>query len=221
MPESNAPIDVAFNGNNYRRYPDSPHLNHQRYYTKTTGKGFCTLHRDIYEYFKGPIPDGWHVHHLDEDFFNNSPDNLGCMPYAEHRAEHSDVMAAAARKSIETARLYASEWHGTEAGLAFHKKLGRESWDNREREPIGTCANCGDPIESFFKRKDDAEARYCSRKCSRAVADRAKRYTVEAKCPVCEQAFQVRKWGKRAKTCSIICGSALRWGRSPGVQPPC
>jgi hypothetical protein len=47
-------------------------------------------HRVIYESTQGPIPGGWHVHHIDGDSLNNSPSNLQALPPGEHSRIHND-----------------------------------------------------------------------------------------------------------------------------------
>lgn len=54
---------VVFQGRKYPRYPDSPKKVHRLYF----GRSGHLLHRDVWEHHHGPIPDGHHVHHIDED----------------------------------------------------------------------------------------------------------------------------------------------------------
>src|SRR5690606_31217125 len=37
---------------------------------------------------RGPIPEGWHVHHIDHDPSNNAVENLEPKPPGEHSAHH-------------------------------------------------------------------------------------------------------------------------------------
>lgn len=46
------------------------------------------LHRHIYSYYNGPIPDGCHVHHKNHDKSNNNINNLSCISHSEHIALH-------------------------------------------------------------------------------------------------------------------------------------
>lgn len=46
-------------------------------------------HRYIWEKANGPIPDGYEVHHKDEDKTNNDISNLECIPISKHRSLHS------------------------------------------------------------------------------------------------------------------------------------
>lgn len=53
------------------------------YYGATEGdRGY--LHRAVWEAANGPIPDGFDVHHRDWDKFNNTLENLECLPKDDH-----------------------------------------------------------------------------------------------------------------------------------------
>lgn len=55
---------------------------------KIDGK-FISTHRHVWAQANGPVPEGWEVHHVDLDRFNNELANLVAMPAAEHRLLHS------------------------------------------------------------------------------------------------------------------------------------
>lgn len=57
------------------------------YYGRTTGNRRY-LHQDVWEFYSGPIPEGFEVHHLDEDKSNNDISNFELMASAEHAARH-------------------------------------------------------------------------------------------------------------------------------------
>ena len=64
-------------------------INNHGYYRSTDRKGTQLLHRYVWETEKSRIPDGWDVHHLDEDKANNIITNLECLPKAEHTRKYS------------------------------------------------------------------------------------------------------------------------------------
>ena len=70
-------------------------FNGRKYTRRNTGYYGCTtesrqlLHRDVWEHHKGPIPDGWDIHHIDCNRENNTIDNLECLPKAEHTRRYS------------------------------------------------------------------------------------------------------------------------------------
>ena len=46
-------------------------------------------HRVVYEKHHGPIPEGFHVHHRDENPRNNDPGNLELLSPGDHKKIHS------------------------------------------------------------------------------------------------------------------------------------
>ena len=51
--------------------------------------GYVYEHRLVWFEANGPIPDGFHVHHKDEDKTNNDPANLELKSNPDHQHEHS------------------------------------------------------------------------------------------------------------------------------------
>lgn len=52
----------------------------------------CHIHRLEWEKFNGKIPDGYVVHHKDENKLNWSIDNLELLTRAEHIMRHKNVV---------------------------------------------------------------------------------------------------------------------------------
>jgi hypothetical protein len=47
------------------------------------------MHRYVWQKEKGPIPDGWDIHHINEVKGDNRIENLECLPKAEHTRKYS------------------------------------------------------------------------------------------------------------------------------------
>lgn len=62
-------------------------LRENGYYGETTGKREY-LHRAVWRAFKGSIPEGYDVHHRDENKMNNHPDNFDLLTKSEHGKTH-------------------------------------------------------------------------------------------------------------------------------------
>ena len=151
---------VEFNGNVYRRYPDSPRPHLRKYYSRS--RSF--LHRVIWEDAYGEIPEGHHIHHKDGNHLNNDLDNLQCLPVAEHHREHSDEYSKRGRsdaqiKHLASIRTKAAAWHKSDEGLAWHALHGKRSWLNRVKIGL-VCQECGTAFESFF-----SDAKFCGKPC--------------------------------------------------------
>ena len=62
----------------------------RRYYWK--GQSWQPQYRAIWKYAHGAQPAGHHIHHVDFDALNDSPDNLQLLPAETHDALHRDQM---------------------------------------------------------------------------------------------------------------------------------
>lgn len=156
-----------------------------------------------------------HVHHEDHDPFNNDPSNLALMTPKEHRQEHARKFDEARMEIFrKTTLAAAAEWHGSEAGIAWHREHGRRTWQNRETSTF-ICPECGAEHEGHFPERS-GETRYCSSACRQRVEWRTHKYWEKAVCAICSIAFE-RPKGKR-ETCSRSCGAKLRWQRAKNAS---
>lgn len=119
------------------------------------------LHRVVWERHNGrPVPDGFHVHHRDEDRSNNAADNLELLEGAEHLALHAadptpPQRAARARNARDFAtpanRLIPAEKRAAAA---------KAGWLQVKPETV-ICKECGNP----FQTRRPAVARLCTPAC--------------------------------------------------------
>lgn len=191
---------INYYGTIFRRYPKSPHLDVRRYFRDCR---FRILHRVIYEDHVGPIPDGMHVHHADENPSNNSPENLVLVSPKEHVALHwTPERAKRQREHAERIRPLARKWHGTEEGRAWHRehaeKIGFGKGTAKEYE----CEQCGN---TFASTKSSA-VRFCSNKCKAAARRASGVDDVERECVECGKSFRVNRYAKTV-TCSRSCAN--------------
>lgn len=70
-----------FDGNKYTKRVSG-------YFMKTKAPR-TLMHRDLWEYHNGEIPDGHVIHHKDENKYNNTIDNLDMMTKSEHTIYHN------------------------------------------------------------------------------------------------------------------------------------
>lgn len=170
---------IVFNGRKYNRYPNSKRIPHQRYYT--IGGGRSLLHRDIWEFYNGPIPDGYHVHHKDGNWDNNDISNLECIPASEHYKEHAQFTSGFHTRPeqlehLEKIRPLAAEWHRSEEGKQWHKATVAKNFkpggagrvalekarEERRKNPLQkTCVVCSKNFEALNTR-----AKFCSNTCA-------------------------------------------------------
>lgn len=202
---TDAPIAVIYRGVTYKRNPLGRQRAHRVYYSAPRGSGRSYLHRDIWRDRNGrEIPDGWHIHHVDHNPFNNDPDNLKALPPAEHAQQHPERMQGAPLDHLDRIRPLAAAWHRSPEGVDWHKEHGARSWEHREPVARRICGSCGSEFDAWFDR-----AQYCSRTCTNRA--REQKYLETVACPICGNDFDRDRYRKgRGLTCSRKCGAQLR-----------
>lgn len=212
---------IVFNGIKYRRYPDSDLQASRRYYTAGIAdrkRGYSYLHRDIWAYHHGPIPEGHHIHHVDHDPLNNDISNLECIPAAEHFRHHADQPRSEAQIAHHERNLpnfieKAREWHKSPEGHAHHVENGKRVWELAEYRE-SECDQCGGTYTTRQLQRTD---RFCSNACKSAWRRDSGIDDVDRDCAACGDTFRVNKYSK-TKTCSRVCGGIIRRKRRDSLQ---
>lgn len=167
-------------------------------------------HRFVWEKHNGPIPDGMHIHHKDENKGNNDISNLEMMPAAEHLSMHqikrvSDPeYKARMDQNLDNIRDLTKEWHGSEEGLDWHKQHGHNVWNAREATQF-VCEQC----DKEFENKTINQNKFCSNACKSAWRRNSGLDNVEKACPNCGTTFISNKYLK-VVTCSRACANTYR-----------
>ena len=194
--------EIWYNGKVYRRYPEADNRTDRVYFQRPGGKGF--LHRHVWEDYNGPIPDGFHVHHLDEDAGNNDISNLALLPSSYHLSEHSKAIFLRNKsdrlKNLDKIREKASEWHRSDEGRAWHREHAKKTITIRavvERN----CDFCG----IVYKTQGNGRDKFCSDKCGAANRRELRLDNIDRICVVCGNSFSCDRYSK-IKTCSRGCG---------------
>lgn len=177
------------------------------YYLNSTLR--VRLHRAVYEYYYGAIPDGYHVHHIDHDKTNNKPENLCAMPEVIHHELHAKEQTEEERERkkasfIRNAVAAASAWHKSEEGRAWHLKHYEQMKGAMHAKTWMTCKQC----EKGFYGVANGQTRFCSKACKSAWRRKAGLDDVERKCLACGRSFTANKYSG-TRTCSRSC--ANRW----------
>jgi hypothetical protein len=179
---------IIFNGRKYNRYPNATQSAHRRYYTLGGGNGL--LHRDVWAFHNGPIPDGHDVHHKDGNWDNNDISNLECLPKSLHCKEHVQFSSEFHKRPEQLEHLAkirdkAAEWHRSEEGRAWHKAVTgkalvkdgpahqarKKALEERKKNPYrNICSECGIAFDALVKTRS-----LCSNTCACRRARRLKR----------------------------------------------
>jgi hypothetical protein len=116
----------------YRRYRVGPR--------KGNRKVTEYLHITIYEREIGPVPEGFIVHHRDEDKSNNVPSNLEAMSRAEHNRVHSTGRPASARQRAKAKMLLTQQWRDAQYVRCKCVECGTEFESRSQHKPRLTCS---------------------------------------------------------------------------------
>lgn len=182
------------------------------------------LHVYVWRKYNGPVPDGFHIHHVDGNKDNNEPENLACVVVSEHTAYHSRKYVSEhpeeAKENMNRARVYASQWHKSEKGREWHRSHAKEVHGNLEPQRY-VCEFCGKEYWSL----PVGTKRFCSNNCKAASRRRDGKDNEKRKCEICGKEFETNKYSKQ-RACSRKCGCVLRsrsfrekrWVRA-SVQP--
>ncbi|HEX3102538.1 MAG TPA: HNH endonuclease signature motif containing protein [Pyrinomonadaceae bacterium] len=201
---------VEFNGIVYRRYPNSKRQSDRRYYRcggSDIRKGFSYLHRDMWIFHNGPIPDGFHVHHKDENYDHNALDNFEILTADDHFRKHPTLLEELPmlRKQMDHARISAIEWPGSEAARKWHSEHGKRIYVKRplvER----VCNLCA---KKYRTRNRHPSEQFCSNKCKAANRRATGVDNIEITCAECGHLFTKNKYSKTL-TCSGRCAALGR-----------
>ena len=167
------------------------------------------LHRYVWAYYNGAIPEGCHIHHKDEDKNNNDPTNLVCVPGSVHTQYHSQKYANANHEKmlenlIVNAVPKSKAWHRSEEGRAWHRRnAARTLLLQKQTEMV--CDYCG---KTYFA-KDRSFNRFCSNACKSAQRRKDGIDNEERLCKCCGGVFTANKYSTKGY-CSDECRKQFR-----------
>jgi hypothetical protein len=121
------------------------------------------IHREVWKFYNGPIPKGFHIHHLDHNTHNNEIGNLQALSRFDHLSLHARLpssRARAAKNVVKFAVPLAKKWHASSKGSRWHSEHITETWKNWE-VVIKICQTCGKEYETYFPTR----SKFCHLNC--------------------------------------------------------
>ena len=185
---------------------------HQRFngvtYSKTKTGHYAThslIHREVWIYSNGEIPDGFQIHHCDFNPSNNSIMNLKPMTHAAHRKLHNgtpiiEKICPACNKPFfvkQTSKQICCSIACANA-IKPHKQISYI-------EKI--CPICG---KNFVVPYELRKQKSCSKTCANKLRSIALKSPVKKICPICKKHFEITKNPKQI-CCSLSCAAKLRF----------
>jgi hypothetical protein len=132
------------------------------------------MHTDVWIFYNGIIPKGFHIHHKDHNTWNNNIDNLELVEVNKHLSKHGKERFIKDKEWFNNFHskgiIAAKEWHQSDEGKEWHKKHGKQSWVNRKYS-IKICEQC----KKEYKTRHSGISKYCHNNCkAKALRDRRK-----------------------------------------------
>lgn len=189
-----------FNNRRFGKYPGCKYWQD----TSTTER----MHRYVWQYYHGKIPEGYDVHHIDHNVDNNDISNLELLSKSEHHKRHAAEMSselkAFYRKNIVKARMAADKWHGSQTGREWHKKHYEQMKERLHVKRDFVCLVCG---KSFTSTK--IGSKFCCNACKSQYRRNMGFDDVVKKCAFCGNEFKSNKYSN-TQCCSKKCAAQLR-----------
>jgi hypothetical protein len=164
------------------------------------------LHRYVWEYFNGVIPEGMQIHHIDCDKGNNDISNLELLKTTKHQRFHGKERAINdpkwLKKFHEKGIEEAKKWHKSKEGRQWHKKHYENMKDSLYQYKEFICEQCN----KEFKAIDNGIVRFCSNKCKSAWRRESGVDDETRNCEFCKTTFITNKYTKQ-RFCSKVCSN--------------
>ena len=166
------------------------------------------LHRYVWEFHNGPIPNGFEIHHIDEDVSNNQIENLRILKKGEHSSLHSSSEQKRKRMSDLGKRYQkrTAEWHGSESGIEWHRQHYQKNKHKLHKLVEKVCSFCG---KTFVAVNVGSDTAFCSNNCTSKHRRASGIDNVERVCVFCGKKFSINKYSKTA-SCSKSCAQRYR-----------
>ncbi len=131
-----------------------------KYFTR----GYKKMHIEVWRHYKGAVPNGYTISHIDGNVFNNAIENLKRIKSTKRKRKVKKRLKHVSMndspdfwdKGVEAAR----NWHSTDEGVEWHKENGVKSYEKRKAN-LHFCQEC----DTAYKTKHAGINKFCSAKC--------------------------------------------------------
>ncbi|MDO8519596.1 MAG: HNH endonuclease, partial [Deltaproteobacteria bacterium] len=169
------------------------------------GASWQPQYRAVWNYFNDPAPDGYHIHHVDFDARNDSPENLRLLKMEDHMALHGDRIKGDANPAR---RMMTDEWRRNISAAVSGEKNGNYGHVYSEASLAlmrAAAANRWDKESEHQKTGASVKAGLAQAKANGVKIGAPRKERFERSCPVCREVFETPREGQ------IFCSLACRY----------
>ncbi len=200
---------ITFDGRIFQKDPESSSPYRRNYACDDTGQ---SLHCAMWEFYNGPVPTGFHVHHKDGKKWHNEIGNFELLSASDHSKEHWARKCFIQRTCLQCQKKFKTRsTKGTgvkfcsNACKANHRRLARKDFVTIQCKGEGCSA-------TIFRSRFKIGMGLCTA-CARrgGVAPKPQIDRSPRPCVECGEMFTPHKLSSRkTKFCSRRCKSADR-----------
>ena len=178
-------------------------------YREDTRNGHYTahiyLHRLIYSYFYGEIPDGFEVHHKDLNPANNDISNLKLLTKSQHSKIHGKIRRKEVKRQCAICGKFFTVPAKSTQKFCSYACAGKAHSKNSKE--FRQCKFCG----KIFSTGKKSFRSFCSKSCASKANTVSGKYNAKEsrQCAFCRKIFSVYKSSPQ-KFCSMNCAGKAR-----------
>lgn len=133
------------------------------YFQRSRQLGEKRLHRVVWIYHNGPVPENCDIHHVNGNRSDNRLENLSPMDKTEHQVLHNKGKEYTPWPAI----LAAPKWHGSRSGKKWHRGNYERNVASIWLSPVQKlCKRCGKKYSTVHSRA--TKSCFCSAACRAA-----------------------------------------------------
>lgn len=167
------------------------------------------IHRVVYAYYFGEIPDDYIIHHIDANPANNDISNLQLLSKVEHGKLHGFSQQVQKFVCVYCGKeFYAVKNANSKNGNKFCSSKCCQHFHNRAPLEVKHCQYCGKAFETSHIRTK----KYCSESCRRQSG--YQRHEEVRICSFCGKSFKVDRY-RKTRYCSRDCYVNARYHNQP------
>src|SRR3990167_2182519 len=193
---------IEWNGLKWHRYPNAKKANHRKYFQRhgEWRSNPVYLHREVWKFNHGAIPDGFHVHHKNGDTLDNKPENLECVSRRKHSEQHRQQNSERMRNKNPARGLSYKAWLESAAGVIWRKIHARRQSARQRCAEKFKCAMCG----NFYRDLENTYL-FCGPRCERKFLAKEKREVLRKE----RQDKKERYIQEKYRTIECKCGTPI------------